>query len=98
MTAETSLDRRARRSADSAHRLCQSHGKAVRFTLVGLPGTRLCGFFDDRAPERLSLVGEEPLLGPISEVSKVCRERRIDVIYVGCRSAPSPAWPACWLN
>lgn len=48
------------------------------------------GFFDDRAAERLSLGGEEPLLGSISEVSKVCRERRIDVIYVGLPLSSQP--------
>jgi len=55
-----------------------------------LPGTRFCGFFDDRAAERLSLGGEEVLLGPISEVSRVCRERRIDVLYVGLPLSPRP--------
>ncbi len=57
-------------------------GRGFRATLSAMPETRFFGFFDDRAAERLGLGAEEHLLGPASEVPRLCREGRIDVVYV----------------
>ena len=56
-------------------------GRRFRATLAALPGTRFCGFFDDRAAERLALGSDEPLLGPISEVAALSAAR-LDVVYI----------------
>lgn len=58
-----------------------AQGRRFRAALAALPGTAFCGFFDDRAVERLGL-GEEPFLGPTSEVPRLLREGHIDVVYV----------------
>jgi putative colanic acid biosynthesis UDP-glucose lipid carrier transferase len=57
-------------------------GRQFRSALASLPGVRFCGFFDDRAVERLGLGDYEPLLGPIGEVCRFSKEQRIDVVYI----------------
>ena len=57
-------------------------GRQLRSTLARLPGIRFCGFFDDRSAERLGLGCDEPLLGPVGEVSTFSRQQRIDVVYI----------------
>ena len=57
-------------------------GRQFRSALASLPGARFCGFFDDRAVERLGLEDGEPLLGPIGEVCRFSKEQRIDVVYI----------------
>jgi putative colanic acid biosynthesis UDP-glucose lipid carrier transferase len=56
-------------------------GREFRSTLAGLPGIRFCGFFDDRAAERLALGAEEHVLGRIGEAAALSAER-IDVLYI----------------
>jgi putative colanic acid biosynthesis UDP-glucose lipid carrier transferase len=57
-------------------------GKQFRSTLDTLPGVRFCGFFDDRAVERLGLGPDGPLLGPVGEVANLSRQRSIDAVYI----------------
>lgn len=57
-------------------------GREFRFALAGLPGANFCGFFDDRAAERLSLGHEEPLLGTIRDVERFSKQRSIDAVYI----------------
>jgi putative colanic acid biosysnthesis UDP-glucose lipid carrier transferase len=59
-----------------------SLGRQFRATLGRLPGTTFCGFFDDRATERLGLGRDEPLLAPIDDVARCLKEQRIDVVYI----------------
>jgi len=59
-----------------------SLGRQFRATLSRLPGTTFCGFFDDRATERLGLGRDEPLLAPIDGVARCLEEQRIDVVYI----------------
>ena len=67
-----------------------THGRQFRATLAALPDTAFCGFFDDRALERLGLGAEERLLGSTGDVPRLCREGGIDVVYVALPlSAPS---------
>jgi len=57
-------------------------GRQFRAALANVRGARFCGFFDDRALERLGLRDHEPLLGPIGEVCRFSKEQRIDVVYI----------------
>jgi putative colanic acid biosynthesis UDP-glucose lipid carrier transferase len=45
-------------------------------------GLRVEGFFDDRNPVRLGLVGRMPLLGKLPDVVTFVKRRRIDVVFV----------------
>ncbi len=76
------------------------HGRRFRATLAAVRDTAFCGFFDDRAHERLGLGADEPLLGPTSEVARLCREGRLDVVYValplGARSRASALLAQLW--
>ncbi len=45
-------------------------------------GFDLVGYFDDRQPERLEDLGENPVLGNISELSDFARNNRIDQIWL----------------
>jgi putative colanic acid biosynthesis UDP-glucose lipid carrier transferase len=66
-----------------------SLGRQLRCTLARLPGTTFCGFFDDRATERLGLGQEEPLLGPIDNIATILKEQRIDVVYIALPTSQS---------
>jgi len=57
-------------------------GRQFRSTLDALPGVRFCGFFDDRAIERLGLGSEGPLLGSVGEVASFSKQRSIDAVYI----------------
>jgi putative colanic acid biosynthesis UDP-glucose lipid carrier transferase len=57
-------------------------GKQFRSTLDAMPGVRFCGFFDDRAIERLGLGPEGPLLGSVGEVASFSKQRSIDAVYI----------------
>ncbi len=57
-------------------------GRQFRSTLDALPGVRFCGFFDDRAIERLGLGPEGPLLGSVGEVASFSKQRSIDAVYI----------------
>ena len=59
-----------------------AQGRRFGATLAALPDTAFCGFFDDRANERLGLGADERLIGATSEVPRLCREGLIDVVYV----------------
>src|SRR5262249_10109686 len=43
---------------------------------------RLCGFFDDRSPERRKHSDEYPLLGKILDLPEYVKRHHIDVIYL----------------
>lgn len=51
--------------------------------------TRLAGFFDDRATERL-LKEEFPLLGALNELPRYVNKNRIDIIYLSLPMATQP--------
>jgi putative colanic acid biosynthesis UDP-glucose lipid carrier transferase len=57
-------------------------GRQFRCALDSVPGVRFCGFFDDRAVERLGLDREERLLGPIGDVASFSKQRAIDAVYI----------------
>jgi putative colanic acid biosysnthesis UDP-glucose lipid carrier transferase len=44
--------------------------------------TKVAGFFDDRAPERLERTGDAPLLGKLSELVSYTKEHQIDVAFI----------------
>ena len=44
--------------------------------------TRILGFFDDRARERLTYLDEYPLLGKIPDLSEYVKKHHVDVIYL----------------
>jgi putative colanic acid biosynthesis UDP-glucose lipid carrier transferase len=56
-----------------------------------LQATRLVGFFDDRAAQRLDAAGEkQTLLGRIDGLAEFVRQQRIDLIYITLPMASQP--------
>jgi putative colanic acid biosynthesis UDP-glucose lipid carrier transferase len=61
-------------------------GLAARLSASAVHGVKLAGFFDDRAPERIS----EKVLGPISALPDYVRAHNIDTIYIALPMASQP--------
>jgi putative colanic acid biosynthesis UDP-glucose lipid carrier transferase len=61
-------------------------GLAARLSASAVHGVKLAGFFDDRAPERIS----EKVLGPISALPDYVRAHSIDTIYIALPMASQP--------
>jgi putative colanic acid biosynthesis UDP-glucose lipid carrier transferase len=55
-----------------------------------LSGTRIAGFFDDRAASRLGADLESPLCGTIDAVADFVRANRVDHIYIALPMASQP--------
>ena len=55
-----------------------------------LLGTRVAGYFDDRASSRLAHIGPRENLGPLSALADYARASRVDVIYIALPMASQP--------
>jgi putative colanic acid biosynthesis UDP-glucose lipid carrier transferase len=51
---------------------------------------QLTGFFDDRAPSRLSNPDNIPLLGKLADLPRFARDERVQIIYVSLPMASQP--------
>ena len=65
-------------------------GRQFRSALARFPGATFCGFFDDRAAERLDLGREEPLLGAIQDVETFSKQGWIDAVYIALPLTSQP--------
>jgi len=63
---------------------------AQRLQASPLLGVEVAGFFDDRAPERISGLPPEQLLGPVERLADYARANRVDMIYLALPLAAQP--------
>ncbi|HEX5125250.1 MAG TPA: undecaprenyl-phosphate glucose phosphotransferase, partial [Rhodocyclaceae bacterium] len=53
-------------------------------------GVRFVGFFDDRSRERLSMIGDQPLLGSLAQLANFVKQHHIEHIYLALPMASQP--------
>ena len=63
---------------------------AVRLHEDGMLGVKVAGYFDDRAPERLSGLSAADNLGSLESLADYARTHRVDVIYIALPMASQP--------
>ena len=63
---------------------------AQRLQASPLLGVEVAGFFDDRAPARISGLPAEQLLGPVERLADYTRANRVDLIYLALPLAAQP--------
>jgi putative colanic acid biosysnthesis UDP-glucose lipid carrier transferase len=63
---------------------------AQRLQASPLLGVEVAGFFDDRAPERISGLAPKQLLGPVERLADYARANRVDLIYLALPLAAQP--------
>ena len=63
---------------------------AIRLREDPMLGLRVAGYFDDRAPGRLSNLPAGENLGPLEALADYCRTHRVDVIYIALPMASQP--------
>jgi putative colanic acid biosynthesis UDP-glucose lipid carrier transferase len=63
---------------------------AIRLREEPMLGLRVAGYFDDRAPGRLSNLPAGENLGALEALADYCRTHRVDVIYIALPMASQP--------
>jgi putative colanic acid biosynthesis UDP-glucose lipid carrier transferase len=63
---------------------------AIRLREEPMLGLRVAGYFDDRAPGRLSNLPAGENLGSLEALADYCRTHRVDVIYIALPMASQP--------
>ncbi len=63
---------------------------AEQFSINPYLGVRCIGYFDDRAPERLTHLNDHPLLGRLKDLAAYTKANRIDQIYLALPMASQP--------
>jgi putative colanic acid biosynthesis UDP-glucose lipid carrier transferase len=63
---------------------------AARLQRNPMLGTRVAGYFDDRAPSRLQPIAPRENLGRLSALADYARASRVDVIYIALPMASQP--------
>jgi putative colanic acid biosynthesis UDP-glucose lipid carrier transferase len=66
------------------------HKLAERIRAAQFHGIRLAGYFDDRAPDRLSPMKPGELLGSLDSLAEYVKTRRVDMIYITLPMASQP--------
>jgi len=63
---------------------------AERIAATPYLGIRVAGYFDDRAPHRLSSLEPTRLLGSLGQLAEYAKKHRVDLIYVALPVASQP--------